>query len=957
MQNKELPETRFQLKKIQDRFYKVNRQRLSNTGEILQGQQKDFFDLLPLLFHVNDPELPGYISDKTPSGISQYSPLHVSLKVAKRHFKSYKHNRRARHQMDIHAMFFMGSSGTIAYTQKSDFDVWLIHSPELDSAQCEELAEKAKAVEQWAESLKLEVHFFIFDVDSFRSGQHQSLSIESSGSTQHYLLLDEFYRSSLLVAGRFPLWWLVPPEQEENYDEYVKLLFYGNLVDEADVIDLGKSSPVPANEFFGAAVWQLYKGIHSPYKSVLKLLLMEVYASEHPEIELLSTCYKRSIYQDKTDISVLDPYIIMYKKVEEYLMCRNDHQRLNIFRECFYFKIGEKLSKPVQKNNDNWRRSLLEDLMLSWGWEQSNFTLLDMYDSWRIDDVMKQRDNLTKTLTDSYRFLSDFARRYADVYRVSQTELNVLGRKLYAAFEKKNGKVEIINHGFNPDMIETEITIQQARNQDGQNVWLLYRGKIAINKLREFRPLKRTHDIMELLVWCHLNQVVNLHSAISLHTIDHGISTKEIKDTFYALNKLFPSAKVYEPDFNDLSQPARITSAGIFINVGNDPLSKNKEGGRHVTSSRMNALSYGAQHRNLALCFDLILITSWEEVLVYHYEGLNGLMQCLCDYIAWSPKNDHMPSISSYVFCLSSSYGQAISQRIESLFREVVSQCCYKNRSGKDSRFIIESEDNYYVLEFNSDKPAFKSFPSIDSLYRYLSMPVNNFCLVFFDSNNNWDSHIQSLYKLNQESVIQIFYRINGKRIHVDILDEKGSLFSHTMPYYNSQSLISHYSQFFISILNRKNFITGEIIDINSIGIDFYEIQQSNTKKYNIVKINVKPNPYSNSFFNVKVIGSLDDNEENALTVYCDDMEFSSLEYGSGLLSVVAEYVLSKRKNGQRYPIYITDIDFSRGLLDIIEPKKLQSVHFLNYKKKVEEKLNTALKNVILAPTAKIAQS
>ena len=946
MQNPVSPELKLKPELIRQRFDKINKKRIQITIEILQHRQKEFFEILPLLFHYNDKSFPGYVSDKTPAGISQYSPMQPAISAAKHLIPGYRHTRKAMRQMDIHSLFFMGSCGTIAYTQKSDFDVWLIHDENLGPEQIEELAEKAAKIEAWAdEQLRLEVHFFIFDEKSFQAGQHESLSTESSGSTQHYLLLDEFYRSSLLLAGRYPIWWLIPPDRENHYDDYVDMLLQEGTVDKADVVNLGKASPVPANEFFGAAVWQLYKSISSPHKSVLKLLLMEVYASEHPHIDLLSTCYKRYIYEDRQNLSDLDPYIIMYRKVEEYLMIKNDRFRLDIFRSCFYFKIGEKLSKHIKTENKNWRRRTVEDLMLAWGWDDANFQLLDMYESWKIDNVSTERNRLVKTLTESYRFLSDFARRHADVYRVSQTELNVLGRKLYAAFDKKVGKVEIINYNSQCDLNESEVTIKLASGKNGKQSWSLYRGRIMNERLNEYHPLKRTGNLMELLTWSHLNRILTPHSAITLHTANHGITAREIKDTFHALEKLFPSGKLYEPDFNDLSQAARITSAGIFVNLGMDPLGKNAENGKLIASDRIDALSYGAQHQNLALCFDLILITSWEEVMVYHYEGLPGLMKCLCDYLSWSPKQSLLSSDSLQVYSLSSSYGRSIAMRIKQLFKDILRCSHPKNRKGKDLKYIIESEDNFYVLEIINDKAEFRSSYSREALMHYLSQPVENFSVVYFDHNDITQSSLPQVYKLNLESVIQVFFETMGRKVHVTVLDEKGSCFSHIMPFYNTQTLISHFSQFFLSILNRKYFMSDEMIDINSVGLEFYEVRNVGKNKYDITKINVKPNPFSKSFYNVKVLGSTNENEENALTVYCNNQEFSSLEYGQDVLTVVAENILAQRKSGQDYPIYITDIDFSRGILDVIDPKDLQSIHFLNYKKTVEEKLNNAIQN------------
>jgi adenylate cyclase len=44
------------------------------------------------------------------------------------------------------------------------------------------------------------------------------------GTTQHYLLLDEFYRTAIWLAGRTPIWWLVPVYEETRYAEFTHTL-------------------------------------------------------------------------------------------------------------------------------------------------------------------------------------------------------------------------------------------------------------------------------------------------------------------------------------------------------------------------------------------------------------------------------------------------------------------------------------------------------------------------------------------------------------------------------------------------------------------------------------------------------------------------------------------------------------------------------------------------------------
>jgi len=256
--------------------------------------------------------LPGYISKHTPAGIPQYNPSKKALEGVKKISKSFVYRRRALRRCDVHSLFLMGSVGTIAQSSKSDFDVWVCHDPELTDNQLSELRAKCNAIEKWSETIDLEVHFFLMNAEKFKRGEVHELSSESSGSTQHHLLLEEFYRTSLLVAGRYPIWWLIPPEQEKNYDELAHELTYKRFIPKNEIIDFGGLSQIPAEEFFGAALWQVYKGIDSPYKSVLKILLMETYASVYPNSELLSLQYKTMVFDGVIDLSQLDPYIVLY---------------------------------------------------------------------------------------------------------------------------------------------------------------------------------------------------------------------------------------------------------------------------------------------------------------------------------------------------------------------------------------------------------------------------------------------------------------------------------------------------------------------------------------------------------------------------------------------------------------------------------------------------------------------
>lgn len=104
---------------------------------------------------------------------------------------------------------------------------------------------KCSLLESWAASLGVEVSFFLIDENRFRHNESGSLGGEDCGSTQHILLLDEFYRTAVRTAGKRILWNMVPCDEEENYDDYVMSLYSQGVLTPNEWLDLGGLSSCP----------------------------------------------------------------------------------------------------------------------------------------------------------------------------------------------------------------------------------------------------------------------------------------------------------------------------------------------------------------------------------------------------------------------------------------------------------------------------------------------------------------------------------------------------------------------------------------------------------------------------------------------------------------------------------------------------------------------------------------
>ena len=94
-------------------------------------------------------------------------------------------------------------------------------------------------------------------------------------------------------------------------------------------LDLGGLGTLSAEEYFGASLWQLYKSIDSPYKAVLKTLLLEAYSWEYPNTQLLAMDIKQRLHDGEIVCFGLDPYCMMLERVTRYLTSVDDTARLD----------------------------------------------------------------------------------------------------------------------------------------------------------------------------------------------------------------------------------------------------------------------------------------------------------------------------------------------------------------------------------------------------------------------------------------------------------------------------------------------------------------------------------------------------------------------------------------------------------------------------------------------------
>ncbi|AIR89005.1 class I adenylate cyclase [Pseudomonas cremoricolorata] len=932
---------------LRERFLQLSHGRLARAREGLSTRQQQVLTLLPLLLHINHPLLPGYVSGMTPAGIAGFLPSIQVLAEVQRLTRTFSYKPYPRDRpCPLTGLYLMGSMGTLAQAEQSDMDLWLCHSSTLSDAELDELRRKCALLELWAAGLGAEAHLFLIDCTAFARGERAGeLGSDDCGSTQHFLLLDEFYRTAIWLAGRTPLWWLVPVYEEGSYYDYAQALLNKRFIRPDDHLDLGHLAQIPPGEFLGAGLWQLYKGIDSPYKSLLKLLLIETYASDYPQSRCLGLDFKQAVFANQLDLDELDPYVMVYRRIERYLVQRHEPRRLERVRRSLYLKVNLRLSAPDGNRPGSWQRALMRRLTAQWGWDEPLLRLLDSRAQWKVGQVAEERRERVTELRHSYRFLTSFAQASAVSSRADQRDLNVLGRRLYAAFERRAGKIEVINPGIAPDLAEDTLTLVHAPNRKapGSHHWSLYSGSLGHNDWPAARPIKRCHELIELLTWAYRNGVIDSSSRLAMHPSTSDLTELEL---FNLLGALQQAIALPLPPVSDvqLLQPSVATEVLLLVNVALDPLRLHRDLNILMTTERTDSLCYAGVRENLVLTIDQVTLNSWNEVLVRRYDGEHALLCCLRDYLNGLDHRRPRPRLRVRCFC--HNRAQAITQRVEELLDTLARLLA----QDLDQRYLLQVAQTLHVFELRRRQVRLVTLDDHDALLSYLGQERSTHSVLYLDGNALQEDDLGAVLPEGQAGVVQVFYRLAGRWAWVYVLDEYNALWRQRLPCQDEEHLLRPLHRFLCSIGARRNAHLELDIEPGGAGdIRYYQLLPEGAGK--VRECRARPLPVAKGGqpgYEVQALVQASAQGRQYVTLYCEQQEYSQLEHGEQLYALVARLILEQRRSAGAYRCYITDLDLS-GVLDEGRGSLLV---YLRHKQALENALDIGLTQVQADPGA-----
>lgn len=453
------------LRAMGQRFAMHHRQRYLDALAKLDGRKREILAALPMFFHANHPALPGYVQN-APCGIVGHTPTASDVSAIHRFARSFGASL-ATNRRDIDAIFLMGSGGSLGHTADSDIDLWVCCS----KGKHDRLRSKLDGIEVWAAEQGLALQGFLVDPEFFH---------DSRDTVHGPLLLDEFYRSGIHLAGKHPLWWYVDGSSEANYALCAAHLTDHRFVTSSALLDFGAVGRPGVDALCRAGMLELGRALTTPHKSLLKLALVEAYLN-HPERPLLSSHYQHLMLTGVSDNSRLDTYFMLYEYLASTKPGRPSAFTLEDLRWLFVRKIvarGRELSPTSQVALD----------LREWGYSPAGLQALRQPAKQSLATVLEEANAAAVA---QYKGLQ-FGRRLAMLTPDLRADIDSIESTLDQYAIRSDATIRPMNPALLPP-IKPNLEVEMGRRN-----WRLQ---------EQSTTLRTSESWAELIVWLHCNQI------------------------------------------------------------------------------------------------------------------------------------------------------------------------------------------------------------------------------------------------------------------------------------------------------------------------------------------------------------------------------------------------------------------------------------------------------------------
>lgn len=712
------------------------------------GQQL-IVQLLPLLFHINHQDLPGFNGVECPAGIVDYQADTQTLNAAKQLHRGFSYRQKAQRRFAFHGLYCLPTHSALHAHHISALTLWLVYQQDLSDSAVALIADKLARITHWAKGLGLKLETELVS--------HSALHGHPAINEQ----LESFYLSGLVLAGSLPMWWLTPVEEQADYANIVSQITEKRVATHHALLDFGLTEASDAAALFNHAYQAWMGALSADITSTFTLYFHQQQLQRYPQHHTLSNYRKAAIMAGEAETLAVDWATLM-------LQALADSEHLDAIRQAFYLLGREKLSTVVRHPTFPQRRLFYEKRVADWQWSHFKLQHLDQADIHQYRQRLSQQQTLLQQLQAQLLMLSQFAQHHG---------LNVTAKLTYAkrllalklrpaedviaempsALKLQNGYEQLFLHRF-----------------IGSPRW--YLNDTSLSSPRQ-SALHTADSLLRLLAVAVRNGLLDKTTRLKVADQHLHITVNTVVEIINVLLRSPLAASAPTSDIAELNKAISVKQLLLFANVHQKPQDKLEQQGLQMFSLQNDPLRYSSAEINLVDNLELLVLSSWGQWHHLAFKGDDAIVACLATLLRWQAQAVLLQT--QFCWCLTPIFGPAISQRLHQLLATVIrhQQHCVGN-----GRFFLRLGKTQWQIDWQQDQVETLPRLPIETPLTLLNSAAQAFVSCKLDDRYENASLINNLLALQSPEKVHLVIDANGPKSLVWLIDRFGNLSQFSYP-------------------------------------------------------------------------------------------------------------------------------------------------------------------------------
>ncbi|MCP3876543.1 MAG: adenylate cyclase [Desulfobacteraceae bacterium] len=499
------------IEKNRTAFSNYNIVRMREAIRYFSKEQLQIFIKIPFLLHINSPKYPGFIDSKmTVHGIWNFENSGFYKEAIKSNFFSKAIIDKIKNvNPAILGFYHIGSLGTFTQSIGSDFDYWvIIDKKKFTKDRYNNLEAKLDAILKYSrEEYNQEVSFFIIDKKDIKNDCYAPFMGEETLLAPKKFLKEEFYRTFLMIAGKIPVWFVLP--DKEDLQQNIELNSEGIktqvLSIHDDLIDLGQIRTIPVEDVLKGLLWHICKSKEDSVKAIIKATMIFSYGFSSKMVKLL-LCEKIKAGYSMAGIDdySVDPYKVLFDQIIEFHETENP-EGLNLIKNAIFFRLCEYPNVKMPAQNTP-KGQLLNKYIRLWKLNKNQITKLLSYTSWSESEKLILEKSFISRLAQMFNSVIKKTGKTKSVFTSDNEKRNwaILTNKIRERLRKNPNKIpECSIYLRRRHLIRFDIL-------ENSQIWVL---NMVAESGKEFSKTYKHSDFLGVLGWILGNQIYNRQKA------------------------------------------------------------------------------------------------------------------------------------------------------------------------------------------------------------------------------------------------------------------------------------------------------------------------------------------------------------------------------------------------------------------------------------------------------------